>query len=79
MAVAGLTALPLHAQSKLMIPAFGGNASAGAWSTADINPRAAGDANGDGKADVIGFANDGVYVALSSGTNFQPATRWVAS
>ena len=34
------------------------------------NPRIMGDINGDGKADIVGFGNDGVYLSLSSGTSF---------
>jgi len=30
-----------------------------------VHPRMIGDVNGDGKADLVGFADDGVYVALS--------------
>jgi len=38
--------------------------------------RQAADVNGDGKADAIGFAHDGIYVATSTGTKFNTATRW---
>jgi len=34
------------------------------------------DMNGDGMADVAGFATDGVWVALSTGTSFATATKW---
>jgi hypothetical protein len=44
----------------------------------DIYPRRFADVNGDGKADLVGFASDGVYVALSTGLSFQAPTRWVA-
>lgn len=41
------------------------------------NPRRIADINGDGYPDVINFANDGVYVALSNGRDgFTPQTRW---
>lgn len=40
----------------------------GAWSVE--NPRMLGDVNGDGKADIIGFGNDGVYLSLATGTSF---------
>jgi hypothetical protein len=28
------------------------------------------DVNGDGKQDIVGFANEGVWLALSTGTGF---------
>ncbi|MBI2312111.1 MAG: hypothetical protein HYU77_06395 [Betaproteobacteria bacterium] len=43
----------------------------------NVNPRRVMDVNGDGKGDVVGFAGDGVYVALSTGSGFLPAARWV--
>ena len=40
----------------------------------DQNPRFVADVTGDGKADIIGFGNDGVWVALNNGNGtFQPA------
>jgi RHS repeat-associated protein len=41
--------------------------------TAD-NIRILADVNGDGRADIIGFDNDGVHVGLSTGTNFDMTT-----
>ncbi len=39
----------------------------------DQNPRYVVDVTGDGKADLVGFGNDGVWVALSNGDgSFQP-------
>ncbi|SHO56656.1 FG-GAP repeat protein [Vibrio quintilis] len=35
------------------------------------------DVNGDGKADVVGFGNAGVYVSLSTGTGFTSPSLWV--
>ena len=35
------------------------------------------DVNGDGKADIVGFGNNGVSVALSDGNSFINAARWV--
>ncbi|MBX2928582.1 MAG: VCBS repeat-containing protein [Saprospiraceae bacterium] len=43
--------------------------TAAGWSTAD-HVRTLGDINGDGKADIVGFWNDGVYVAFSQGQSF---------
>lgn len=46
------------------------------FSDANTNPIFLLDADGDGLADVVGFANDGVYVALSNGVSFDPPTKW---
>ena len=53
--------------------------SAGGWTSQDKYPRWVADVSGDGLADVVGFANTGVYVSLSTGTSFGPPTRWIAS
>lgn len=37
------------------------------------------DVNGDGRADVVGFGWDGVWVALSEGTAFGTKKRWCAN
>jgi hypothetical protein len=37
--------------------------SAGGWTSYDTYLRTLGDANGDGRADLVGFAPDGTYVA----------------
>lgn len=42
------------------------------------HPRTLIDVNGDGKSDVVGFAEDGVYVALSTGNGFSTMKRWTA-
>jgi len=52
---------------------------AGGWTSQDKYPRCVADVNGDGLADVVGFANAGVYVSLSTGTSFGSPTRWIAS
>ncbi len=44
--------------------------------TAGRMPRSVTDVNGDGRADIVGFAGDGVHVALSTGSRFQAATHW---
>jgi len=38
-------------------PAYG-------WTSQDVTPRQVADVDGDGRADIVGFRNDGVYVAL---------------
>jgi len=52
-----------------------GFGTAAGWG-ALTHPRALIDVNGDGMADVVGFGNDGVYVATSTGSALRPATRW---
>ncbi|MFN7923760.1 MAG: VCBS repeat-containing protein [Bryobacteraceae bacterium] len=79
LAISTLVPAPATAQPKPMLPLFGAAPIAGTWTNSELYPRTAADADGDGKADIVGFANDGVYVALSSGNAFRPATRWVAS
>jgi len=50
---------------------------AGTWSNSNTYPRFAADVNGDGKADLVGVASDGVYVALGNGRDFQSPRRAV--
>lgn len=48
---------------------------AGGWLSQDRHPRHVGDVNGDGRADIVGFANVGTYVALGDGHGtFGPMT-----
>ncbi len=42
------------------------------------NPRFVLDMNGDKKADLVGFGNDGIYVAISTGTAFNAPAKWTA-
>jgi len=48
------------------------------WTVKDY-VRTVGDVNGDGKADLIGFGLDGVYVALSNGSGFGAVSKWTSS
>jgi len=50
------------------------------WRTTD-HPRMMSDVNGDGLQDIVGFGEDGVMVALATGTGsyFQAAELWIAS
>uniref|UniRef100_UPI001F2177AC FG-GAP repeat domain-containing protein n=1 Tax=Falsiroseomonas oryziterrae TaxID=2911368 RepID=UPI001F2177AC len=55
-----------------LLPAFG--VVAGGWSSNTVFPRMMADVNGDGRADIVGFGNDGVLVALNTGAGgFGPA------
>lgn len=44
--------------------------------TLGVMPRAVIDVNGDGRADIVGFARHGVHVALNDGTRFRAAAHW---
>jgi hypothetical protein len=50
---------------------------AGGWRV-EKHPRLLGDVNGDGKADIVGFGDDGTLVSLGTGTGFPPPGQWVA-
>ncbi|WP_162231101.1 FG-GAP-like repeat-containing protein [Leucobacter musarum] len=60
--------------AKLWNAGFGANAG---WS-GKSHPRMLADVNGDGRPDVVGFASDGAYVALNTGSSFSAMTRWAA-
>ncbi len=47
------------------LAAFG--TDAGGWSSDNTYPRFVADVNGDGMADIVGFAQSGVYVSLATG------------
>ncbi|QRO02689.1 VCBS repeat-containing protein [Archangium violaceum] len=61
--------------SQLVLQAFGYDA--GGWRV-ELHPRTAADVNGDGRADIVGFANAGVNVALSTGNGFAAPQLWLA-
>jgi VCBS repeat protein len=50
--------------TQFVLPDFG--AQAGGWEV-DRHPRFLADVTGNGNADIVGFADDGVYVALGNG------------
>ena len=62
---------------KLWHSKFGSGSGAGNWRS-ETAPRSLVDVNGDGRADVVGFAGSGVHVALSTGSGFGASSRWVA-
>ncbi|QDF06483.1 FG-GAP-like repeat-containing protein [Myxococcus xanthus] len=63
------------APSLLHLQAFG---YAQNWRV-DRHPRTVADVNGDGKADLIGFHDAGVHVALSNGLGFGAPQFWVGN
>lgn len=60
---------------RLWLASFGTGTSE--WASQGDSPRVLADVNGDAKADVVGFAPGGVYVALSNGTGFEPPKLWI--
>ncbi|MDC0255681.1 FG-GAP-like repeat-containing protein, partial [Bacteriovoracales bacterium] len=50
----------------------------GGWQD-DKYPRLTGDVNGDGLADLIGFGDKGVYVAINNGKTFGEGTTWTSA
>ena len=61
--------------SSLRSSEFGASNSAGGWSSNDLFPRILADVNGDRRADIVGFGNAGVTVALATGPgNFGPSS-----
>jgi|GEM_PF-2893605 len=60
-------------KSSVFYNEFGYYDNAGGWRV-EKHPRFLADLTGDGKADIIGFADNGVYVALNNGDGtFQPS------
>ena len=51
---------------------------AGGWRV-DRHPRFMADVTGDGRADVVGFGDAGVYVARSTGSGFTAPALWVGN
>jgi serralysin len=61
------------APSTFVLPTFG--AVAGGWSSEDHYPRHLADVTGDGRADIIGFGDNGVYVAKANASgSFEAAS-----
>jgi hypothetical protein len=52
---------------QLAVANFGYAAAAGGWRV-DQHPRFLADTTGDGRADIVGFGNGGVWVSLNNGT-----------
>ena len=48
----------------------------GVWQV-EKHPRFLADVNADGKADIVGFGDDAVWVSTSTGTGFTTPARWV--
>lgn len=62
------------ASPQLWAADFG--AAAGGWQVAR-HPRVLADVNGDGRKDVVGFSNEGVWVATSTGGGLRAARLWI--
>ncbi|CAI9393419.1 hypothetical protein MICABA_02440 [Microbacterium sp. T2.11-28] len=63
---------------KIWLRGFGSNASVGGWNTTQ-QVRYVMDVNGDRRADIVGFGDSGVHVALSTGNGFSTPTRWTTA
>jgi hypothetical protein len=64
--------------SSLKLSAFA--PGAGGWISDTINPRELADVNNDGMADIVGFGESGVYVALATGGgSFGPSSLKLAA
>src|SRR5215210_4887832 len=63
-AVCGYTPSHLGWAPQLLVRNYGYNA--GGWRV-DMHPRFMADTTGDGRADIVGFGNAGVYVSLNNG------------
>ena len=50
--------------TQLALNGFGASDAGGGWSSDDRFPRVLADVNNDGRADIVGFAANGTYVAL---------------
>jgi hypothetical protein len=48
-----------------MLNSFGPSAVGGGWSSDNLYPRRMADVNGDGRADIVGFGGNGVFVSLA--------------
>jgi hypothetical protein len=55
------------AAPSLALHDFGAAAGAGGWSSENTFPREVADVNGDGNVDLVGFGQNGVYIALGNG------------
>ncbi|MBS7791846.1 VCBS repeat-containing protein [Roseococcus sp. SDR] len=66
---------PPFTTANLWLAGFG---TQGSWASNNLTPRRLADVNGDGMADIVGFAHGGVVVSLAAGGGtFGPARRAV--
>jgi phospholipase C len=59
--------------ARFVLAGFGANAS---WRVGD-HPRFVADVNGDGRSDIVGFGDDGIWVALGNGDGTFQEARFV--
>ncbi|MEA2837961.1 MAG: serralysin [Bradyrhizobium sp.] len=79
-AVALATGGGAFASATFSMASFGASDAAGGWSSNDLYPRLLADLNGDGMADIVGFGDKGVAVALATGGgSFGPSSLKLAA
>ena len=52
--------------------------ASGGWTNQEEFPRAVGDVDGDGKADLVGFGNRMTYLSFSTGSRFEEPQEWIS-
>ncbi|HEV7265842.1 MAG TPA: VCBS repeat-containing protein [Falsiroseomonas sp.] len=63
---------------RLVVASFG--VDAGGWMSQNMHPRSLADINGDGRTDIVGFGNSGVWASLQNSTgSFDPPRLMLAS
>jgi|GEM_PF-2386987 len=63
---------------KMVVNNFGADANAGGWRV-DMHPRFLADITGNGRADIVGFGNAGVWVSLNKGNGTFEAPQMVVN
>jgi hypothetical protein len=70
----GVRVFPKNGTPGVWVAGFGTDSG---WNNLNDRPRTLADVNGDGLADIVGFAARGVLVALNTGHSFAAPTLWI--